>query len=241
MSEQGHAKNLAHFSQHIIIVTSFGAQYDPGNPKIGIPFLQTKKTASQAAFDAVIPKATAEANAINARQAAFEPLDKLVTRINAAAAAVIEDEAFLNDLREISRKLQGRRASEAVKDDPATAGIDESEKSHSASQMSFDNRIANFAALIDLLKSKAEYAPNESELQTATLEAMLAEMQATNTAAITAIAEARAARANRDEVLYNDTDGLHILDELIKKYVKSVFGADSSQYQQLRALEIRKP
>lgn len=240
MSEQGHAKNLANFAQYIAIVTALGTDYDPGNPKIEIANLQSKLTDSQSTFDAVTPKATVETNKINERQAAFEPLQTLVTRINAAAAANVEDAAFLKDLKTISRKLQGRRASEAIADDPNTPE-DESQQSNSASQMSYDNRAANFAEYIDLLKSKAEYAPNETELKPVTLSAMLAEMQMTNTGVVTAVAEARAARADRDEVLYNDTDGLQILADLVKKYVKSVFGTDSLQYKQLQALKIKKP
>lgn len=240
MSEQGHAKNLANFAQYIAVVTALGADYDPGNPKIEIANLQAKLTAAQAGVDAVTPKATIETNKINERQAAFEPLRTFVTRINAAAAANVEDAAFLKDLKTISRKLQGRRASEAIADDPNTPQ-DESEQSNSASQMSYDNRAANFAEYIDLLKSKAEYAPNETELKPATLSTMLAEMQTTNTNAVTAVAEARAARANRDEVLYNDTNGLQVLADLVKKYVKSVFGTDSPQYKQLQALKIKKP
>ena len=107
--------------------------------------------------------------------------------------------------------------------------------------MSYDNRAANFAAYIDLLKSNAGFAPNETEFQTASLDTMLTEMETTNTAAVTAIAQARAARANRDEVLYNETDGIQGLADLVKKYIKSVFGADSPQYQQLQALKIKKP
>lgn len=241
MSEQGHAKNLANFAQYIAIVTALGADYDPGNPKIELANLKTKATAAQAAFDAVTPKATVETDRINDRQAAFEPLSKLITRINASAAVNVEDEAFLNDLRTVSRKLQGKRASEAVKDNPETAGVNEAEQSNSSSQMSYDNRAANFAQYIDLLKSKAEYAPNETELQTATLETMLANMETTNANAVTAVAEARAARANRDEVLYNETDGLQVLADLVKKYVKSVSGTSSPQYRQLQALKIKKP
>lgn len=98
-----------------------------------------------------------------------------------------------------SRKLQGKRASEAVKDNSLTPDVNESQQSHSASQMSYNNRAANFAAYVDLLKSKTEYAPNETYFQTATLETILTEMQTTNAATITAVAEARATRANREK------------------------------------------
>jgi hypothetical protein len=183
---------------------------------------------------------SAETLALNERQAAFEPLSALVTRIVNAAVSV-GDQLFSNDLRTIARKVQGRTASKKVKDDPLTPGIDESKQGNSASQMSFDNRIANFAALIDLLNASGTYKPNESELQVAALEALLADMKAKNTAAVVAVNEARAARIARDETLYNDTDGIIALANLVKKYTKSIFGANSPQYKQLTALKFRKP
>ncbi|HEY0461307.1 MAG TPA: hypothetical protein VGC97_19380 [Pyrinomonadaceae bacterium] len=66
-------------------------------------------------------------------------------------------------------------------------------------------------------------------------------MKAKNTAAVVAVNEARAARIARDETLYNDTDGIIALANLVKKYTKSIFGTNSPQYKQLTALIFRKP
>ncbi len=203
--------------------------------------LQTKLTGFEAAKDIVTPKASAETIALNERQAAFEPLSDLIMRVVAAAAVSVNDQLFSNDLRTIARKSLGRRAKSKVKDDPATPDIDESKQSISASQMTFDSRIANFEELINLLTSSGSYKPNEDDLKISALETMLADLKAKNTAAVNAQNEARAARINRDNVLYNDSDGIVALANLVKKYVKSLFGIGSPQYKQLTALQFKKP
>jgi len=123
MSETGHSKNIAHFSQLLSIVNSLDGSYNPSNPLILKTNLQAKSTAFQSAVTAV------------------EPL----------------------------------------------------------------------------------------------------EIEAKNTAVINASTAARAARIARDALLYNDTDCILALANLVKKYVKSVFGADSPQYKQLTALKFKKP
>ncbi len=241
MNESGHAKNIANFASYISIVTTFGTVYKPSIPQIETATLQAKFTAFETAKNSVTPKSSAETIALNERQTVFDPLSPLVTRISNAAAVSVNDQLFSNDLRTTARKLQGRRANAKIKDDPATPDIDESKQSISASQMSFDNRIANFEELVNLLTTSGLYNPNESELQISSLEAMLGNMKAKNTAAVSAVNQARTARIARDETLYNDTDGIIALANLVKKYTKSIFGAQSPQYKQLTALKFKKP
>ncbi len=240
MSDTGHAKNVANFAQLVTIVSNLGEAYQPSNPLIKLSHMQIKLKAAQTASEAVTPKESAETLAVSARQTAFEPLGKLVTRIGNAADVSVNDESFSDDLRSVTRKLQGRRASAKIKDDPNTPE-DESKQSGSSSQMSYDNQVGFFAELIDLLKSNTAYNPNETPLQTASLEAMLADLQAKTNAVITTSVAAKTARIARDEVLYNTTNGIKELADLVKKYVKSVFGSDSPQYKQLTALQLRRP
>lgn len=241
MSETGHSKNVAQFAQLVSIVSGFGVNYKPSNLSIGLTKLQNKLTTSQSSITAVEPLDSAETLVINDRQTAFAPLSSLVTRVVNAAAVSVNDQLFSNDLRTIARKLQGKRATPKVKDDPLTPDVDESKQSISASQMSYDNRVANFSAFITLLESSGSYSPNETALQTATLKTMLTDLQAKNTAVVNASTAAKTSRIARDEVLYNDTNGIVTLANLVKKYVKSVFGADSPQYKQLTALKFKKP
>ena len=48
-------------------------------------------------------------------------------------------------------------------------------------------------------------------------------------------------RIARDEVLYADGTGLVDLAGLVKKYIKSLFGADSPQYEQISGLKFTAP
>lgn len=241
MNESGHAKNVANFGRYVSIIPTYGAVYKPPNSLIVLTALQAKLSVFETALTSIVPKESAETLAVNARQAVFDPLKTLVTRIVNAADVGVNDALFATDLRTVARKLQGRRATDAVADDPSTPDIDESRQSISASQMSFDNRIQYFEELIGLLSASGLYNPNEDDLKISALEALLADMKAKNNAAINAVNEARAVRIARDEVLYNDTDGIIALTALVKKYVKSLFGATSPQYKQLVALKFKKP
>ncbi|MCD9186805.1 MAG: hypothetical protein LUM44_10250 [Pyrinomonadaceae bacterium] len=241
MNEAGHAKNVANYASYVSIIPTYGTVYKPSQAMIEHTALAAKLPVFETAKNSVIPKASAETLAINARQAVFDPLKTLVTRIVSAAEVSVNDALFAGDIRTVARKLQGRRASGKAVDDPLTPDIDESEQSISASQMSFDNRIEHFEELIGLLTASGSYNVNEDDLKISALEALLADMKAKNTAAVNAINEARAARIARDQILYNDTDGIIALTTLVKKYVKSLFGAQSPQYKQLVAIKFKKP
>ena len=92
-----------------------------------------------------------------------------------------------------------------------------------------------------MLKTQGSYNPNETDLKIATLETMLADMQSKNTAVVDASVAAKNARIARDSIFYNDADGILALVDLVKKYVKSIFGAGSPQHKQLTALKFRIP
>lgn len=105
--------------------------------------------------------------------------------------------------------------------------------------MGFDNRIDNFDRLIQLLITIAEYAPNETDLKTATLTTYFQSLQATNAAAGDAETNLDNARIARNEVLYQPSTGLVDVASAVKLYVKSVFGATSAQYKQVTALTFK--
>jgi hypothetical protein len=133
MNEAGTAKNIANYASYISIVTTFGTVYKPPLALIEVAALQSKLSDFEGGKDSVTPKASAETIALNERQALFEQLSALITRVVAAAAVSVNDQLFSNDLRTIARKAQGRRVTQKVKDDPATPDIDESKQSISSS------------------------------------------------------------------------------------------------------------
>ncbi|MBX7169551.1 MAG: hypothetical protein K1X72_01265 [Pyrinomonadaceae bacterium] len=240
MPETGHAKNLSNFSKVISIISGLGSAYNPNNPLIELTNLQTKLTDLQTAYTTVVPLDSAETLAINERGAVFEPLQRLVTRISNAAAVNINDELFADNLRTIVRKLQGRRAPDKTVEETNPTNPEEPKQKNTTSQMGFDSRVANFFELITLLKTQGAYNPNENELKITALETLLLDLQTKNTAVVNATIAVQNARITRNEVFYNDTDGLVALTDLVKKYVKSVFGTTSPQFKQLSGLKFKK-
>lgn len=126
-----------------------------------------------------------------------------------------------------------------IVDDPYTPE-DESQKSISASQMSFDNRIENMDKLIQLLSAQTGYTPNETDLKVTTLTTLLADMRTKNTGAINALTPLSNARIARNTILYATGTGLVDTAGEVKKYVKSVFGGTSPQYKQVSGLKFTK-
>lgn len=242
-TETGHAKNVANFEDLISFCTGYGASYNPSKASIMLPALGTKRTDavnSLAAVNAALPPWT---NAVNKRELVFDPLSKLITRVVNAVAASDVSKQVIDDVKTIARKLQGKRASakkETVVDNPATPE-DESEKSISASQMSFDSRIENMDKLVELLTAQAGYTPNEPELTVAGLTAVYNNMVASNTGAINAYTPLSNARIDRNKILYDAITGLVKVAGDVKAYVKSVFGGTSPQYKQVSKLKFTTP
>jgi len=238
-SETGHAKNVANFEDLISFCTGYGTAYNPSKATIKLTALNTLFTNAKnslAAINSVLPAST---NAINAREIVFAPLSKLITRVVNGLDSSNVPKQVVADAKTIARKIQGKRASKklpTVADNLATPE-NESQKSISASQMSFDNRIENMDKLIQLLTSQSGYAPNETDLKVVTLTALLADMKAKNTAAINALTPLSNARILRNNLLYATGTGLVAIAGEVKKYVKSVFGASSPQYKQVSGLK----
>src|SRR2546423_2866819 len=76
--ETGHAKNVANFKLMNTRVTGFGTTYNPTNPNILIPMLNTKATAADAAVKAVQLVETPYKDVKDARRAAYDKLNPLV-------------------------------------------------------------------------------------------------------------------------------------------------------------------
>lgn len=244
-SETGHAKNVANFEDLISFCTNYGTQYNPSKPSIKLPALNTLFTSAKNSLTAINTALPPWQNAVNAREIVFNPLSKLITRVVNAVEASNVSKQVIADVKTIARKIQGKRATPklpTIPDDPNTPE-DESQKSISASQMSFDNRIENMEKLIQLLASQPGYAPNETELKVTTLTTLLADMRTKNTAVVNAFTPLSNARIARNTLLYTQGTGLVDIAGQVKSYVKSVFGATSPQYKQISKLKFtqRKP
>lgn len=240
-SETGHATNVANFEDLISFCTGYGAAYNPSKAALQLTALNQQLAAAQAALQAVKTAKTAYDNATNAREIAFKPLKPLCTKIINALAATDAVQQTIDDARTILNKIQGRRAKAVeVPDAAALAAGTEPVKTSSTSQQSFDKLIDHTQQLAELLTAEPNYLPNENELKTATLSAMLTDLRARNTSVINAVTAVSNARIARDQVLYGETTGVTDTAMAIKQYVKSIFGATSPQFKQVSGLRFNK-
>lgn len=241
--ETGHAKNVANFERLISFCVGYGKTYSPSKTSITLPALNTLLNNAKASLALINSLLAVSTNAVNARESTFEPLRTLTTRIISALDASDVPKQIIPDAKTIAKKLQGRRAAPklpTVIDDPLTPE-DESQKSISASQMSFDSRIENFDKLTQLLQSQGGYAPNETELTINSLFSLLAELRSKNTDVINAYIPLNNARIERNKTLYATDTGIYHIASDVKKYIKSVFGTTAPEYKQIQTLKFTKP
>jgi hypothetical protein len=152
-----------------------------------LPALTTQLTGANAALQAVKVAKTAYDNATNARELAFKPLKPLATKIVNALAATEATAQTVDDVKSTNNKIQGKRAKAVEKPDAkALAAGAEPVKTASTSQQSYDKLIDHFAQLIATLTAEPKYLPNENELKVATLNTLLTDLRAKNTAVISA-------------------------------------------------------
>jgi len=239
MAESGHARNVERFTQLLSFVTSYGADYAPSNTNITILNLQAKLTASLAGIDGVSTTRAPLTVAINERQNAFADLRRLTTRVVNSFAASGAPQNAVDDAKSLKRKIDGVRAKALPQDNPNTP--DDESQGNSVSQQSYTQLTEHLDNLIELLDGSGTYAPNETELQIGALQTYSTSLKSANNSVINSTTPLSNSRIARDEVLYADGTGLVDLAGLVKKYVKSLYGADSPQYQQISGLEFKRP
>ena len=237
-SEVGHAKNVANFQDLIEFVTGYGATYNPSKSSLKLAQLVALKATAEIKLTDVISKNTNYNNKVNERMVAFSNLKSLSTRLVNALQTTDATTATINDAKTFNRKMQGKKASATQTptdpNAPAPATI-------STSQQSYDQLIQHLTGLKSVLEEESSYTPNETELQVATIDAKIADLTAKNTAVSTAYTNISNSRISRNETLYTSENGIFETASEVKKYIKSVFGAGSPQYNQVSGIKFSKP
>jgi hypothetical protein len=240
-SETGHAKNLANFEKMVSFVSAYGTDYNPTKPSLSLEALQILLADSRNALTAVYPALPPYSNAVAARDVAFKPLNKLVTRVINALKAVDTSPQVDDNVRTLLRKIQGVRAKPKLSDEEKEALGAEGKKVReiSASQTSFDFRLENLDKLIKLLSSIPLYVPNENDLKVSSLTALHQDLVSKNSAVIAAAVPLSNVRITRDIYFYKPDTGLVDIAIAVKAYVKSLFGSDSPKFRQVSVLAVR--
>lgn len=235
-SEVGHAKNVANFQDLIAFINGYGATYNPSKNSLTLTELNALYTQANASLNAVVNKKTEYNNAVNQRAEAFSDLRTLSTRLVNALDATDATKEKIEDAQGFNRKLQGIRASKI--EEPLDPNLP-APKTNSSSQQSYDQLIQHFEGLISVLISEPTYTPNETDLQVATLQTKLENLKDHNQRVSNANVEISNARLERNKVLYKEDNGLVDTAAEAKKYIKSVFGASSPEFAQVKGIAFK--
>lgn len=95
----------------------------------------------------------------------------------------------------------------------------------------------NFGIFLQLLATIPNYHPNEDELKLASLTTYHALLLSFTQAVDQTEAELNVKLIERDQILYADSIGLYSIVQNVKKYVKSLYGANSPEYANVSAIE----
>ena len=229
-SETGHNKNVTNLETLIIRCEGFGTNYNPTNSMITLPNLTTYYQESKQLV-ANVKTTEAPFNEVEGRRAlVFKPLKPTGTKFLNALKGANAPSNIIADAETINRKLQGKRANNT----PIVTPLGETPKDRvSVSQQSYEMLVDHFEKFIELGTIEPSYNPNEIPLKIATLNAYKTELLAVNTEVKTKYIPYSNALKSRNAKMYNPETGIVSVTQMVKNYVKSVFGASSAEYKSI--------
>jgi hypothetical protein len=240
-SETGHAKNVANFNTLITVCNGYGAKYNPAKSNLTMEVLKKQLQQGGAVIKTVNSSATQFNRATNERSDAFSGFKQFATQLMNALAVSGASAGTLADARAINRKIQGKRAeAKPLQINPEDGQSDaQVAKTISVSQQSYDLQLEHLSKLNELLLAEEQYKPNEAELSTGAVAQKLQLLTAANQQVITAYTDYSNQLIARDVVLYDPVIGLVATAKDVKKYVLSVYKANSPEYKQINAIAFR--
>ena len=232
-TETGHNKNVANFSTAYQVLQEMGTLYNPSNAKIQLANLDPIRTSLQSTITELNIKKPIYKNAVSAREFAISPLGKLMTKSLNYAKSLDISATDKENINAQAKKIRGDQKPKSV--NPETTETD----GISTSQMSYDSRIANLETYTTQLASHTEYAPNETEIQIASLQTLHSTLVTLSTAVNSAGNALITARKNRNDILYsNDTNVIQLIKD-IKAYLKSLGEAGKPYYNAIVKLQFK--
>lgn len=235
-SETGHAKNLDNAKLFMDIVLTYGVSYNPSNANLLLLNLNIRWTAGVNAQQALTALAQAADHPVNERQDVYKEAGRMVRRSFYYYESTPASRAAIEDARGLKVRFTGSnvRIPKDANGVPLPGYI-------SNSHQSFSQKAETFRQLRDLYAADTNYAPNEVDLQIASITTMADTLHDLNNNMGTIVAPIIAAKTQRDFELYEPINGL--VDRILaaKKYVRALYGPSSPQYNSVKGIKFTKP
>jgi len=235
ISETGHAVNISNFKLLIDKCTGFGANYNPSNSDITVPSMTAAWTTADGAHQTFITALQVAKNPINERNILFKPSSKLVTSV----VNILNSTKASKQLKQDAKGLGDRFRGFGVKVKKLTDGSPDP-SSVSTSHQSFVQKANTFKQLVVLLGSEINYVPNEPYLSIASLNTLATAMKTANDNIGTIIAPVDTARLTRNDLLYNEEDGIITRAAAAKDYVQGAAGFSSAVTKLIVKIKFRR-
>ena len=235
-SETGHARNVANLQKLTEQVTVY-TLYNPPVDNLKVANLQTLYTTASAKLNEVEDKRNANKNAITVRQSAFENLKSTATKIINHLEILGLPSGTIDQAKSLNRVIQGGQKKAVT---PPEQGKEET-KTVSTSRQSYTQMAENFGILLQLLGTIPTYNPNEDDLKLANLKTYKNSLVSSTQSVDQTEAELNNKLIERDQLLYADGTGLYSIAQNVKKYVKSLYGATSTEYSNVSAIKFTSP
>ena len=232
VSETGHAKNVANLQKLTEQIKVYNL-YNPPVDNLKIVNLQSLYTDSTTKLSEVEDKRNANKNAITLRQLAFENLKSTCTRIINQLEILGLPQGTIDQAKSLNRTIQGNQKKTTTLPEEGK----EAPKTVSTSRQSYTQMADNFGILLQLLATIPAYNPNEEDLKLTNLTAFQTSLVNATQAVDQTEAELNSKIIERDQLLYADGTGLYTIAQNVKKYVKSLYGATSSEYANVSSIE----
>jgi hypothetical protein len=237
-SETGHVKNVANFEDLISFCQGYGAAYNPAKDSLKLSQLTAQYEEADTVLNELKLGKTNFDIATNDRRNAFNDIKSLSTKIVNSFAVLVPSELAIADAKGINKKLQGVTTRKKT-NESETSESEMTTKYVSTSQQSYDSQIDHFTTLVKLLEQYPTYTPNEYELSIKGLQEKLTLLKTTNTNQITTYTVYNNAMVTRNRILYHTDTGLVKTSKNVKQYIKSIFGATSSEFKQVSGIEFK--
>ncbi|MCM5663218.1 hypothetical protein [Galbibacter mesophilus] len=231
-NETGHAINVANF-QLLMEQVAVYENYNPPIESLILENLRELYNKARIVLTELEQKRTDNKKAIHNRQEVFENLKPLTTRIINHLEILNLNEGTLQQAKSLRNQIQGSNYAKPKKETREGEDV----KTISTSRQSYNQLAENFSILVQLLKTIPNYNPNTADLTLVSLDQYVADLTSSTQQVNTSEASFNTLLIERDNLLYAEDTGLYDTALSVKKYVKSVYGATSPEYDKVSRVE----